>query len=170
MKLQTAFAGAGAVVLGLAVGSGAGYFAPSHSPAPTPPAIEAGPSVGEAAAEDGSEGAEAEPSGYKVFQATAYCDFGVTFSGVVVRRGIVAADPQVLPLGSVIEVVAGTYSGIYTVMDTGGLVKGHIIDIYMPDYEEAVQFGRQNVKVRVLRRGWDPELAPDVDHSVWLAG
>ncbi len=60
-----------------------------------------------------------------------------------VRRGIVAADPDILPIGSVIEVHAGRYSGIYTVMDTGDAVKGTIIDIYMPNHEEAIQFARR---------------------------
>ncbi|MFH1965169.1 MAG: 3D domain-containing protein [Acidobacteriota bacterium] len=91
------------------------------------------------------------------FEATAYCDLGITFSGVYVQRGIVAADPRVLPIGSVIEVSAGDYSGIYTVMDTGGVIKGEIIDIFMPDYEEAVQFGRQEVEIKIIRKGWIPD-------------
>ena len=93
---------------------------------------------------------------YRRFEATAYCDYGITFSGVLVHRGIVAADPKVLPIGSIIDVKAGDYSGIYTVMDTGGKVKGKIIDIYMPDYDEAIQFGRQPVVLKVLRHGWTP--------------
>jgi len=116
------------------------------------------------------ESAEIETAAYSVteeavpsnddfidFEATAYCDLGITFSGVYVQRGIVAADPRVLPIGSVIEVSAGDYSGIYTVMDTGGVIKGEIIDIFMPDYEEAVQFGRQQVKIKVIRKGWVPD-------------
>ena len=77
------------------------------------------------------------------------------------QRGIVAADPRVLPIGSVIEVSAGDYSGIYTVMDTGGVIKGEIIDIFMPDYEEAVQFGRQKVKIKIIRKGWVPDTEYD---------
>lgn len=102
---------------------------------------------------------------YRRFEATAYCDYGITFSGVLVKRGIVAADPDILPIGSVIEVKAGDYSGIYTVMDTGGKVKGRIIDIYMPDYEEAIQFGRQPVVLRVLRHGWRPEPASRIGYT-----
>jgi 3D (Asp-Asp-Asp) domain-containing protein len=94
---------------------------------------------------------------YEDFTATAYNVYGITYSGVVVRKGIVAADPQILPIGSVIEIAAGKYSGIYTVMDTGAVIKGNIIDIYLPDYEEAMRFGRQRVKVRVVRHGWSPE-------------
>ena len=104
---------------------------------------------------------EVSDSDFIGFEATAYCDLGITFSGVYVQRGIVAADPNVLPIGSVIEVSAGYYSGIYTVMDTGGVIKGDIIDIFMPDYEEAVQFGRQNVKIRIIRRGWIPDYEFD---------
>lgn len=111
---------------------------------------------------------QSETNDYEVFEATAYCDFGITYSGVLVRRGIVAADPEILPIGSVIEVKAGDYSGIYTVMDTGGVVKGQLIDIFVPDYEEAIQFGRQGVKLRVLRLGWHPDAAPDLQYS--LAG
>jgi 3D (Asp-Asp-Asp) domain-containing protein len=66
----------------------------------------------------------------------------------------------------VIEVSAGDYRGIYTVMETGGVVKGEIIDIYMPDYEEAIQFGRQSVGVRVIRLGWQPSELPDVEYTV----
>jgi 3D (Asp-Asp-Asp) domain-containing protein len=103
---------------------------------------------------------------FEIFEATAYCDFGITYSGVLVHRGIVAADPRVLPIGSVIEIEAGRYSGIYTVMDTGGVVKGRIIDIYMPEYEEAIQFGRQQVELRVIRRGWDPGASESFGYTV----
>ena len=91
------------------------------------------------------------------FEATAYCDLGITFSGVYVQRGIVAGDPHVLPIGSIIEVEAGRYSGVFSVMDTGRLIKGRIIDIFIPDYEGAIQFGRQQVTVKVIRLGWNPD-------------
>ena len=111
-----------------------------------------------------------EPSepDYEVFEVTAYCDSGITRSGAYVKRGIVAADPSTLPIGSVIEVEAGRYSGIYTVLDTGSAVKGQIIDIYMPSYEEAIEFGRQCVKVRVLRHGWHSD--PSDAFSSGIAG
>ena len=121
--------------------------------------------------EDEEEGDE--PS-YQMFEATAYCDFGITYSGVLVHRGIVAADPSILPIGSVIAIRAGDYSGIYTVMDTGGVVKGEIIDIYMPDYEEAIQFGRQQIGIRILRKGWNPDLLGNpeimIDPGMVVAG
>ena len=66
------------------------------------------------------------------FRATAYCLKGRTASGSSVRRGIVAADPRILPLGSRIQIHNGAYSGTYTVADTGGGIKGRRLDIWMP--------------------------------------
>lgn len=92
------------------------------------------------------------------FEATAYCRGTTTASGVQVRAGIAAGDPKVLPIGSVIQVdgtdIATPYHGIYTVLDTGPEIKGREIDIYMWNCDEAVKFGRRQVKLTVLRSGW----------------
>ena len=103
------------------------------------------------------EGAVAPQVIAKTFLATAYCLKGQTALGIPVRRGIIAADPKVLPLGSVVRLQAGNYSGIYTVMDTGGSVRGQKIDIFMPTRAEAIRFGARKVKVEVLRHGWEPK-------------
>ncbi len=86
----------------------------------------------------------------RAFRATAYCLQGRTAVGGSVRRGIVAADPRVLPLGTRIQMTAGSYSGTYTVADTGGAVKGRILDVWVPSCAEAMRFGRKNVTVSVL--------------------
>jgi 3D (Asp-Asp-Asp) domain-containing protein len=86
------------------------------------------------------------------FHATAYCLKGRTASGEYVRRGIVAADPKVLPIGTLVQIEAGKYSGVYKVADTGGAIRGKRIDIYVPSYSEAVSFGRKKIKVKVLGR------------------
>ncbi|MFB3904360.1 MAG: 3D domain-containing protein [Acidobacteriota bacterium] len=99
-----------------------------------------------------------EANQYTHFVATAYSVRGTTASGVTVNTGIVAADPDVLPIGSVIELKLGSHSGIYTVLDTGGFIKGNRIDIYVPDSDQALEFGRRQVKIRVLRHGWN--IAP----------
>lgn len=94
------------------------------------------------------------------FEATAYCVTGITKSGAKVAPGHVAADPKVIPLGSMIYVDSPLMGGIYQVLDTGELVKGKIIDIFIPNYEDCVEFGRRGVKVKVLRYGFlghDPE-------------
>lgn len=86
------------------------------------------------------------------FHATAYCLKGRTASGETVRQGFVAADPKVLPLGTLVHIQAGRYTGIYKVADTGGAIKGRKIDIYVPSYQEAKSFGRQKIRVKVLGR------------------
>jgi 3D (Asp-Asp-Asp) domain-containing protein len=92
--------------------------------------------------------------------ATAYCQDGKTTSGATTRSGIVAADPRVLPVGSVVRVeTPAAYAGIYTVMDTGGAIDGRMLDIFMPDCARAKKFGRQTLRIHVLRRGWDPKAA-----------
>lgn len=86
------------------------------------------------------------------YKATAYCLKGRTANGGGVRRGIVAADPRVLPLGTRIQITAGTYSGTYIVADTGGAVRGRILDVWVPSCSEAMRFGRRSVSVSVLGR------------------
>jgi 3D (Asp-Asp-Asp) domain-containing protein len=86
------------------------------------------------------------------FHATAYCLKGRTATGEAVRQGFVAADPRVLPLGTLVHIQAGRYTGVYKVADTGGAIKGRKIDIYVPSYQEAKSFGRQTIKVKVLGR------------------
>ncbi len=83
------------------------------------------------------------------FTATAYCLRGKTAMGHGVRRGIIAADPRVLRLGSKINVNAGGYSGTYLVSDTGSRIKGKKLDIWMASCAEARRFGRRNVTVNV---------------------
>jgi len=83
------------------------------------------------------------------FTATAYCLQGRTATGGGVRRGVIAADPRVLRLGSRITLGAGPYSGSYLVADTGGAVKGRKLDIWVPSCAEARRFGRRTVTVFV---------------------
>jgi 3D (Asp-Asp-Asp) domain-containing protein len=87
----------------------------------------------------------------KAFNASAYALRGRTRSGVQTQPGVIAADPRVLPLGTVVQVQAGKYSGVYTVHDTGGAIKGNRVDVWLPSVKEARRFGRRNVKLVVLR-------------------
>lgn len=101
---------------------------------------------------DSGDNKTTDKSNSRAFKATAYCLKGRTASGGGVRRGIVAADPRVLPLGTKIYMDAGPYSGTYVVADTGGAVKGRILDVWVPNVAEARKFGRRKVTVRVLGR------------------
>lgn len=89
----------------------------------------------------------AKNKGGRAFSATAYCLKGRTASGSGVRRGIVAADPRVLPLGTRISLNAGAYTGSYVVADTGGAIKGKKLDIWVSNCSEARRFGRRTVMV-----------------------
>ena len=98
------------------------------------------------------------PGARLAFSATAYCKGLTTASGVPVQTGVVAADPQLLPVGSVVEIdsLPSRYNGIYTVMDTGPAVQGRQVDVYMWSCNEALQFGRRPIHLTVLRLGWNP--------------
>lgn len=93
------------------------------------------------------------------FTATAYCKGTMTASGVNVRSGIVAADPDLLPVGSVVQVdrLGSKYDGVYTVMDTGPKVHGRHLDLYLWNCNEALQLGRRHMLITVLRMGWNPQ-------------
>jgi len=96
-----------------------------------------------------------KPAGWMRFTATAYCEHGVTDSGAQTHRGTVAADPRLIPLGSTIRVqgLQGAPDGTYTVLDTGRTIKGHEIDLFIPQCASAKAFGRQNVRVKIVERG-----------------
>jgi 3D (Asp-Asp-Asp) domain-containing protein len=85
-----------------------------------------------------------------IYSATAYALPGRTASGLRVGKGILAADPRVLPLGTRVMLSAGSYSGEYVVADTGTAIKGKRLDIWMPSYREACRWGRRNIKLTVI--------------------
>ena len=79
-------------------------------------------------------------------QMTAYClTRTTTRRGRYVRAGIVAADPRLFPLSRYVELYDGRrYLGRFLIDDTGRLIKGNIIDVWMPTCREAKIFGRRN--------------------------
>ncbi|WP_431799216.1 LysM peptidoglycan-binding domain-containing protein [Halobacillus andaensis] len=89
-------------------------------------------------------------------EATAYtadctgCS-GVTATGIDLKANpdqkVIAVDPSVIPLGSKVHVEG---YGTAIAGDTGGAIQGNKVDLYMADRGEALDFGRQNVKVQVL--------------------
>ena len=114
--------------------------------------------------------AQPAPGARLRFSATAYCKGAVTASGVPPRTGVAAADPDLLPVGSVIQVDTGDqkYSGVYTIMDTGPAVQGREIDVYMWSCHEALKFGRRPIRLVVLRLGWNPRASsPSVTQSLF---
>lgn len=85
-------------------------------------------------------------------EATAYLPAdgngdGITATGIAASRGVVAVDPDVIPLGSRVYIPG---YGIAIAADTGGAIRGERIDLCMESYGEAINFGRRNVEVYVL--------------------
>ena len=84
---------------------------------------------------------------------TAYCKgcSGTTAYGIDLRSNprekVIAVDPNVVPLGTKVwvegygEAIAG---------DTGGAIKGHKIDVFIPSYDRAMEWGVKKVKLKVL--------------------
>lgn len=96
------------------------------------------------------------PSGSSMSgQATAYTATGnMTATGT--KPGVhrtIAVDPSVIPLGSSVKITVPSmpaYSGVYIAEDTGGVVHGNIIDIFVGNDQEARDFGRRAIQFEVL--------------------
>ena len=125
------------------------------TPSETPVRTSPGDSAGKSTAPNGILPATTSDSALarQTYTATAYSLRGRTASGKLVSRGVIAADPTVLPLGTRVRVEAGSWSGEYEVADTGGAIKGRRIDIWTPTSREALQFGKRAVKLTVLQLG-----------------
>lgn len=87
---------------------------------------------------------------------TAYCPCikccgpnatGITHLGVPAKKGVVAVDPRVIPLGS--RVYVDGY-GFALAADTGGAIKGNKIDVCFDSHQEALVWGMRRVKIYIL--------------------
>ena len=79
-------------------------------------------------------------------QSTAYSGGGITASGKRVKVGMIAVDPRVIKLGT--KVYVPNY-GYARAEDTGGAIKGNIIDLYMSSNSQAIQWGRRTVTIKI---------------------
>ena len=89
-----------------------------------------------------------------IMQASAYTKSveeqtytGITKSGTRVCRGTVSVDPRIIPLKTKLYIEG--YGEAIT-LDTGGVIKGNKIDLYMETKKEAMEFGKRDVKVFIL--------------------
>lgn len=73
---------------------------------------------------------------------------GRTANGWPAGYGLVAVDPKVIPLGTVLYVEG---YGMAIAADKGRAIKGNKIDLCFHSLRDARQFGRRNVKVYLLR-------------------
>lgn len=81
-------------------------------------------------------------------------EYGVTFSGVKVRRSkvsTIAADTHVFPLGTLLYIPGYGYG---CVADTGSRIVGRRIDLYYPSTRQVYkEWGKREVAVKVIRLG-----------------
>lgn len=81
--------------------------------------------------------------------------YGITASGARAKRGTVAVDPRVIPLGTKLYIKSLTPGvpdyGFAIAQDTGGAIKGNKIDLFMDTVWECLQFGRRPVMVYILK-------------------
>ena len=145
--------------------SSTGDSSASSSESQTPESTEEPPAekpeTGNSGSESGSTGnneSGAESGGnYTVmtFETTAYSwkEAGAspyTASGTDLRTNpqAVAVDPSVIPLGTVVEVEG---YGIAVALDTGGAIKGHIMDVHITDLDAMHAWGRRSAQVKVFK-------------------
>lgn len=79
--------------------------------------------------------------------------FGITYTGIKARRGIIAVDPKVIPLGTrvYVECLGNTPDyGFALAADIGGAIKGDLIDLYFETQEEVDKWGLKKVRVYIL--------------------
>lgn len=78
--------------------------------------------------------------------------FGITYTGQRARRGLIAVDPRVIPLGTrmYIECNGRTDYGFAVAADIGGAIKGNLIDLYFEDSATVSKWGCKKVQVYVL--------------------
>ena len=95
---------------------------------------------------------------YKTMEVTAYCPCeiccgvwadGITASGINVKNfnGLLIAAPPEYKFGTVMDIPG---YGIATVQDRGGAIKGNRLDVFFPTHQEALNWGRQTLKVKII--------------------
>jgi len=84
-------------------------------------------------------------------ESTAYHfsnGYTLSYLGWPLRVGLVAVDPQVIPLGTHLYIEGYGYA---VAADIGGAVKQHHVDVFLPSLEAALAYGRQkDTKVYIL--------------------
>lgn len=89
-----------------------------------------------------------EAVGYTTYSATAYCLKGKMANGKSVHPGAIAVDKRLIPLGTTLEILG---LGTFTASDLGGGIKGKRLDLWFSSCSKAVQFGRRQVQVKVIK-------------------
>lgn len=76
--------------------------------------------------------------------STGYSLSGHTSTGMPTAFGVVAVDPTVIPLGTRLTIPG---YGVGVAADTGGAVRGNMIDLWFPTRQQALAWGRRTITV-----------------------
>lgn len=176
-KYKLYFILAGIVVTMFLIGFAVGYITVQSSAADcdSPPVVEYEPVIEyepitetEPVTETTSSVTEPEDP-WLDFVATAYCscekccgvwatmreldDNGEPIvqgaTGVTLKQGVSVAADTTYPIGTNLEIEG---MGTYIVHDRGGAIKGNRLDIYFDNHNDALEFGVQNIRVRVVEK------------------
>ena len=97
-----------------------------------------------------SESSEVSNLGtHMVVESTSYCQGSVTATGTQARWGVIAVDPNVIPFGT--KVYIPQFDKVFIAEDTGGAIKGNKIDIFMENSDDAINWGRRNIDIYILK-------------------
>ena len=91
---------------------------------------------------------EMHASAYTPHRSGGGTGTGRTATGLPAGYGLVAVDPRVIPLGTVLYIEG---YGMAIAADTGRAIRGHKIDLCYATRQQAIQFGRRKVRVHILR-------------------
>lgn len=90
------------------------------------------------------------------FRITAYCacekccpgtSDGITYTETIATEGrTIAVDPDVIPLGSLVEIAGNTYIA----EDIGGVIKGNKLDLFFNSHKDALEWGVQYYEVYLV--------------------
>lgn len=84
-------------------------------------------------------------------EATAYCQGTIRCDGGAVRTGTCAGKPAAIYMDNGGN--PGEFLGYFEILDTGGderIRNGTVLDIYIPDYDACIEFGRRKVLVVLI--------------------
>ena len=88
--------------------------------------------------------AEATAYSYKQVGLSNYTAMGIDLRS---NPNVIAVDPTQIPLGTLVEVPG---YGIAIAGDTGGDIKGNRIDVHYPEVQQAMDFGRRKITIKVM--------------------
>ena len=100
---------------------------------------------------EGTRKVFASRNGYEEYQELIYCESTAYYTGWITATGTtpvynpsgistIAVDPRVIPLGSLVYVDGYGYA---VAADTGGAIKGNIVDVFVNSYDMAMSWGRK---------------------------